>query len=918
MRTILHLWIYVLIVGLFPIGVCAAADIDMKVHRFKSADGTYLRGVNAILQDDRGYLWLATEYGLFLYDGYRCKAMFSDFRGEFNLNGIWITALALDTNGCILIGLNEGILLRYDPVGEILDSIDLGKNRLDGLEFYTINVIRPGPCGVIWLGTRGAGLVKLTPVKGMEPPYNKPAYTTTQYIEKDGLCHLSVYSLALGPGNTVWIATEQGLNHLHTDTGLIKRYNHVPGNPQTIGNDYVRSLVMDSNNALWVGTGRGLDRIAPGDLPDGLPGSDVTHYTHSGKDSTPLPGDIISSLLEDSRGYLWIGTVNNGLRRLDMGTGEFSVFHHSPGKENTIDGPRILSICEDRSGILWVGTFSGGLNKLSPKKKFKNYTLPQNVGAIAFSESSDKSIWVSGETFGVYRLDRSLPKKGQIRHFPQTPNVQGAFPQAIVYSILRDSDQGMWFGTHREGLVWLKPGTLPEDGFLRYKHVPGSSTSIADDRVVSLFEDGEGDIWCGTKNGPSLLTAANKEKGVFRTYTDCGKHILSIIQDDKGRLWFGLYKEGLVRLDKQSGETVHFEHTRASPNSLSHNTVMALHEDGADNIWIATMGGGLNRLDPSSNTFTVYSVADGLPSNIIWGILGDEMGNIWLSAHKGLVRFTPTTGRCITYDVNDGLQGYEFNMGSFYKNKRTGEMFFGGQKGFNAFYPADIRTNPHVPPIHITEFRLLSRKTLLKTLLKGKKRLELPFDDAIFSFQFSALDFTEPSKNRYAYKMEGLSDNWIFSGADNRRAAFTKLPPGHYTLKIKGSNNDGEWNEEGISLAIYISPPFWRTWWFALLLGLFGLLAGYQLYRTRIKRLAQQLENEKKLDIFLEKFNISVREKEVIRHLIQGKTRSQIEEALFISSHTVKNHTYRIYRKLGIKNKTELVALFKKSKLILP
>ncbi|MCP4216240.1 MAG: hypothetical protein GY765_16450 [bacterium] len=919
---------------LFPLHAQAGNEgpPELRVRRFANADGTYLRGAFSILQDKRGFLLLGTERGLYRYDGYRCKAMFNDHRAEFNLEGDTISILALETEPApggstrIWLGTKHHGLLRYDPLRETLTHIPFGNSLTGKIGYPRITGIRFGGAGVVWVGTEGMGLYKFTPTKATAnlpetgngaargtgtPRTPDTNYTIRQYTEKDGLCHAAVFSLLLSPENTLWIATVKGLNRLFPDTGKIERFNHIVGNSNTICHDFTRVLCLDKSNALWVGTLNGLTRIAAGHVPDGRPERDISHFVHSPGDESSLSENIINALIVDSCDNLWVGTFLQGVNRLDMKTGKFTRFQHSATDLNTIDHNQILSLFEDRRGIIWVGTHEGGLNKLVPQKKFKTYKSPYDECIFPIYEDRDGNLWFSGNRYGVYRFDRSLPAGRGIQLFLEDPPAAGAFPRSRVSTIMEDRDGELWFGTLRAGLLRLKPGMRGKE---RFERVP----SIASRTVSVLMEDRDGSIWCGDEVGISLLAVAEKEKGDFRAIPDTPKYATALLEDHEGKLWIGTPFQGLMRRDKQNGAVVRYRQNHRSTKGLSNDAITALHEDEEGSLWIGTLGGGLNRMDPSRKTFTVFTVADGLPSNTIGGILEDKKGNLWLSTYMGITRFTPTTGKCIIYDIHDGLQDYEFNTGASYKSKRTGEMFFGGLKGFNAFYPAEIVANPYVPPIQITDFRIFSKTVSLKERSSEGSRLELSYLDAMFSFEFSALDYTEPSKNRYAYKMEGLSDKWIYSGADNRRAVFTRLPPGDYTLRIKGTNSDGLWNETGIALDIYIAPPFWRTWWFNGLVILLVLLTAYRFYKSRIKRLSQQLENEKKLDAFLEKYNISVREKEVIRHLVRGRTRSQIEEALYISPHTVKNHTYRIYKKLGIKNKTELMALFKQSKLLLP
>jgi DNA-binding NtrC family response regulator len=269
---------------------------------------------------------------------------------------------------------------------------------------------------------------------------------------------------------------------------------------------------------------------------------------------------------------------------------------------------------------------------------------------------------------------------------------------------------------------------------------------------------------------------------------------------------------------------------------LNNDYIFTIHEDKAGIFWIGTWGGGLNRFDREKETFVNYTIKDGLPSNQIYGILEDEKGNLWISTNNGLSKFDLAKGTFKNFTVEDGLQSREFNGGSYLKSRR-GEMFFGGIRGFNAFFPENIKDNPHIPPIVITGFFKLNKEVKLEKPISRVAELNLSYKDYVFSFEFAALDYTAPVKNGYAYKMEALDEEWIYTDSRKRFATYTTLAPGSYLFKVKGSNNDGLWNEEGTSIQIIIHPPFWKTWWFRSLVILAILLAAFAWYRSRIRKI---------------------------------------------------------------------------------
>ena len=325
--------------------------------------------------------------------------------------------------------------------------------------------------------------------------------------------------------------------------------------------------------------------------------------------------------------------------------------------------------------------------------------------------------------------------------------------------------------------------------------------------------------------------------------------IVSITGDSAGAIWIGFDGHGLYRLDPETRALRHYEAGPDSSSGISSNKVLCIYEDRLGTLWVGTAG-GLNRLDRASGAFSSYRESDGLASEVIYGILEDGDGNLWLSTNEGLSVFDPRTETIKSYGVRDGLQANQFNRGAYHRSRRTGEMFFGGVNGFNAFFPARVMDNPHVPAVVITDFYLLNR---LVEISKGSpldrhitdtKALELSHRDYVFSFEFAALDYAIPEKNQYAYMMEGFDTDWIHSGR-RRFASYSNLPAGAYVFRVRGSNNDGVWNEEGASIAITVRPAPWRTWWAYGGYGtvLITVVLGY--VRAKTRKHAHELEAQR-------------------------------------------------------------------------
>jgi len=537
------------------------------------------------------------------------------------------------------------------------------------------------------------------------------------------------------------------------------------------------------------------------------------HYLYNPNDLNSLSNDLILSLLKDDAGNLWIGTDGGGLSRINWETGKaakFKHYKHNPNNPNSLIHNGVWSFWEDTSrsnNILWIGT-ENGLSKLDRKTGiFINILLnPDDPSSL---------------------MNEILP-------------------------ILRDRAGSLWIGTG-EGLFRIDQDNRVKRRLVHFKHDPNDPFSLDDNIIWSIIEDRDGSLWIGT--GFGTINKFDRKTGKFYHFsppqTDSVRYTFNGIRKiyqprfgGDGVFWIATFMGGLLRFDKTSGQFTHYAHDLGNPRSLSNNSVLTIYEDTADSgrfLWIGTLGGGLNKFDAGKNEFTHFTIEDGLADNTVWGILGDNNGCLWLSTNQGLSKFDPQTGAFRNYDVNDGLQSNEFNQGAYFKSGKTGELFFGGINGFNVFHPDSLIDNPHIPPIVITDFKVFNESVSLNDILSMTQEIKLSYQQNFFSFEFAALDYSNPAKNQYAYKLEGLDADWLYSGT-RRFASYTNVDPGEYIFRIKGSNNDGLWNEEGSSVKIIITPPFWKTAWaYALYIILIGLVL-YALRVFEVRRM--HLRNE--------------------------------------------------------------------------
>ena len=563
----------------------------------------------------------------------------------------------------------------------------------------------------------------------------------------------------------------------------------------------------------------------------------------------------VHRIVEDHNGHLWLGTVA-GLMRFDPSTKQFSYYRNDPLNSQSLSYNIISSLLIDKTGILWVGTSGLGINILD----FKADRFPTLVRTpdprsriTGFSirsilEDNSGDVWISADV--LYRWNRET---GELKSFEAHSNLIDDFGNTDAYSMIQETNGMIWVAS-QQGLYSYNPVTNQPR---LYKHSPGDQNGLLNQEVSAVFQDRNGTIWIATHNHFSRMT--DEETGTFQHYRyqpseySIGIARPVIFQDMDGIFWLGT-ANSLVRFDPNSETFTTFQNNPDQPISLSNNHIKSILADPVEPetyLWIGTSG-GLNKFDYRAGTFEHYTEQDGLPNEVVYGILPDNENNLWLSTNKGLSRFNPQTETFRNFDVRDGLQSNEFNTGAYFRSK-SGELFFGGIQGLNYFYPDEIRDNPHKPSIVLTNLKLgdenithKAHPAILEASVSESKNILLSYRDDVVTFEFASLDYSAPYKNQYAYKLDGYNDDWISSG-NLGSATYTNLPHGEYTFRAKGSNNDGVWNDEGLALAVIVTPPWWQTWWAYGFYGFILLSILYAARRYELNRfsLKNQLEIER-------------------------------------------------------------------------
>lgn len=803
-------------------------EAPLSFDRLGSDEGLPQSTVRAFVQDAVGFMWFGTQDGLVRYDGTRTQVFRPNPTDPTTISSGYITALETDPSGKVWVGTAEDGINLYDPGTEKFTRFVHDANNGASLSSEGVTDIHRDKKDRVWLAMSGGGLNQFLPGSSSFKMFTAaPLDVAIANIAEDG------------DGN-LWLGTAGGaLIRFNPETAASKTF--------PIGTVAVTAVRVDSKGFVWVGTeGDGVHVIEP------TKGSDVA-YRHNPADVKSLSHDGVSAILEDRAGEIWIGTVN-GLSRFDRTTRTFTRYNHDPVDPLSLSGPWVIALYEDRGGQVWVGLFVGGISKFDRLRLDFAHHRTGGVTAVSFFEEKPGGpLWVGTYHGGLYRYDRAARKVTRYVSLGD-PNDLGSvdLKSGWIAAIHRDVNGILWFSLIGQGLIAFDPAS---ENFERFTLDPDDADSMPTDTVWGIWEDAQANLWLATWGAGLLKFDPDARADRFTPYTVEDKKGISsnflygLYPDPaaKNILWLASAKGGLVRYDITSGTAKSFRNKPDDPASLSSDDVQSIYrEPGANGVvWVGTHGGGLNRLDPATGRSDRFLTSNsGIPNDIIYGILADDDGRLWLSTNGGgLVRFDPKTKKFDAFHARDGVQSDEFGQGAFMKST-TGELFFGGISGFNAFKPKDIATDTYVPTVVLTGFKSFNNPITLPKSISNLSELSLSYSDS-FEISFAALAFAAPRDNRFAYKLEGFDSKWIET--DRPYATYTRLDGGDYTLRVRAANRHGVWNETGVALKLDVSRPPWKTWWAYTLYGLV-VAAGIFGYRQYNRRKIERVQREGRLE----------------------------------------------------------------------
>ncbi|NGM61046.1 response regulator [Sphingobacterium sp. SGG-5] len=807
---------------------------DPIFNRFTSANGLSQRSVADIIQDKRGYIWFGTRDGLNKFDGHKFIIYRHTPADTSSLSNSNVHAIYEDSYGNLWIGTERG-LNKYNPIADNFTRYKLS-NAANMVEDNIVRGIMQIDSNLLWVATVN-GIVQVN-IKTDEHARIQKSNNVNSPSDNNIRCFLKD-----DQGN-IWICNTKYIDVYHPKKGFFRHLNYPQKAANAIHLNDLPVLFIDTKNTLWLGHEKGLVRYDP------LTENFVNFYFDGNRPIT----SPVRTICEDRFGNLWIGSYS-GLYILSADHTELKHIVHDPNNANSLSQNSIYKIIRDSRGDMWIGTWADGVNYYNQDNSaFKsiysgNTNSKLNYKVVSgMAEDSEGNLWIGTEGGGLNFYDRKAKKFTYYKHNPHDP---GSLSANNVKAVIIDRHNGLWVGIHDGGLNYL-PANSKSAKFQQIDFSSHQNISLKAYKVLTLFEDYNGNIWIGTLTGGLIFYDTHK-KTLSKIDKDI-KTVMSIVQTENPDILLTGGSTGLETIDIRTKQQRTLRIKEFGKND-SPPYVNCIFVDPSNNYWIGTEGQGLHIYNPKNKTTKSYSTKDGLPNDIIYGILSDSGGKIWVSTNKGISQIDASSNSIKNYNQSDGLQGNEFNYGASFKTK-SGELFFGGTNGLTYFDPKDIRRNTFVPPIDITSVEV--NNVPFEKITDSTTVITLQHNENNFSIDFTSLSYMRPEKNEFAYKLEGNDENWNYTG-NQRRAVYTNIKAGSYMFRVKGSNNDGIWNEHGAILHIRVLPAPWNTWWAYLLYvvlcaGLFLYIRKLILLRVKERKEKERLEeaNQLKLSVFTE------------------------------------------------------------------
>lgn len=808
---------------------------QINFERYSLEDGLSQSVVLDIVQDSKGFIWIATQDGLNRFDGYEFKIYKNNPNDSNTISENWINVLHLDDNESLWLGTEYGGLNKFDlKTGNVTRLLSDSTNH-NSLSHNTIRDIKEDVEGNLWIGTWGGGI----------SVYNKNGNSFSTYKnESENINSLSsnfVRAICIAQNGTIWIGTGDGLNKSNKTNNSFERFYNDENKVNSLTENFIVSVYEDKNQILWIGTRKGLNYFNP-------VLNEINRLVNDPNNPNSFPANIVLDTFQDKDSTYWIATYLHGIVKFDFSGNlpniNYEIFRNEDTNPKSISGNYVRKIYQDRGGTMWAGTWGAGLNKFNPLPQKFNHIKADKKQQISlsypyvrsFMVDKDSNVWVGTHGKGIDVFNKTFTSKEN---------------RNLAKIDLSGLSENTVFSMYEYGnIVWI----ATDDGLYKYNVFQKQTSKISfDEKIYSPTNRKlrikqilpfRNNLLFATQSGIGIYNTDDNKFQYYNDISETGNNILDkqvnfMILDKQDNLWVATAFDGLYKMtfDKNKNSIVPVDIklyvSGKTKNNISDNKInhICIAKNGI--VWIGT-NQGLNRLDPDTGEITFYLEEDGLANNLIYGILEDDNGDLWISTNNGLSHsFIENDKRVFkNYTKRDGLQSNEFNQASCYKAS-DGTLYFGGINGFNYFKPDEIKNNPNLPRVEITRIKVIDKEINPRKLENNK--LEVSYFQNILSFTFAALEYTDPVRNQYKYLLEGFHDEWIDAG-NFRYATFTNLDPGEYELKVIASNNDGVWTNEPAVLSIIVNPPFYQTYWFYALVVLTVGFIAYRFYYLKIQK----------------------------------------------------------------------------------
>lgn len=759
---------------------------NFHFRTYQVDDGLSENTIYCIMQDSKGFLWFGTKDGLNRFDGTNFRIFRFDTKSKDSLGNNFVRSIHEGADGNTLyIGTDVGLYI-MDVRNETFELMNI-KDSDGELISTAVNSLIVDNKNRLWIGTMYQGVftydIETREVRKVD-------------VYKQNLAQNAVWYIYQDQAGIVWVGTRIGLLRYNDSTRLLEPVDNL-FKMQNNSDNEILTMHEDVHGNLWLGTW---------DKGIRLYNKHTNEFTAfcGTKDKSPYITHI-RSLLRYSDDVLLVGS-DDGLYFFNIKTQACSRID-VPNRKYSLSDQNVYSIIRDKEGGIWIGTYFGGVNYMSTSSfAIESFSPNGTFNSISgkaisqFCEDPDGNLWIATEDAGVNYFDTKTKRFSQ--------PIKTSYHN--THALMLDGDD-LWIGTFSRGIDIYNVKTR---SLRNYQNKNGNTESLNDNCIFSLYKTRKGDIYVGTPVG---LNRYIRETNSFEQVREVRGFIYDLKEDSYGNLWVATYGTGVVKLHAQSGKWLHYDAVLKSENPIVRSKLTSIHIDNQKKIWFTSEGRGIFCYNEVDDSFKNISEADGLPNNVVYGLLDDQYGNLWMSCNKGLVCFNPSLAHTYKlYNKQDGLQSNQFNYKSSFRSK-DGKFYFGGINGFNSFYPQDVtrNINKQVPHIEITGIQVLgySDKELQKEIRRGLNRHEvvrLPYDKSSITISYISLSFVSQAKNQYAYKLEGVDSEWNYA-ENTRSVTYVNLPPGKYIFKVKGSNNNDFWNEDGAEVMIEILPPFWMS-----------------------------------------------------------------------------------------------------------